>query len=180
MLFAGILSAYFIARISAGTSWPTASHLLPDGSTLMKPMYGLVNTILLISANSLVSLGVRLLLRGNSSSAWKAFAMALLLGSFFIGIKLSEYQQKVLHHLLPATADAEIPLGRVWSSYYFGLTGLHAVHVVLGLLMLAWLVFLGVTGYLGKRQHVLAQNVSSYWYLVDAVWLVLFPLLYFL
>jgi cytochrome c oxidase subunit III len=179
MLFAGLLAAFIVARSTLDKAWPAPTTLIPsDGVTLMKPALGWINTALLVSTNALVAFASRRLLRGSPATAWKAAALAILAASVFVGLKMYEYRGKIDHRLLPATANDVIPYGRVWASYYFGLTGIHAAHVVVGILLLWWIVFLGVTNKLGARHGVLLQNVSSYWYLVDGVWLIIFPLLY--
>jgi cytochrome c oxidase subunit 3 len=179
MLFAGLLAAFIAARTALDVRWPAPTTQIPsDGATLMKPALGWTNTALLVSANALVAFAARRLARGQSALAWKACAAAILLASVFVGVKFYEYDSKIEHRLLPATANEVIPYGRVWASYYFGLTGLHAVHVIVGILLLWWIVFNGIANRLGERQLVLLQNVSTYWFLVDAVWLIIFPLLY--
>jgi cytochrome c oxidase subunit 3 len=179
MLFSGILAAFIMARTTLDVKWPNPKTLIPsDGATLMNPTLGWINTGLLVTTNMLVAFASRRLRAGSPGLAWKASAFAILLASGFIGIKFWEYYGKIHHHLLPATAGDVIPYGKVWASYYFGLTGLHALHVLIGVLLLWWIVFRGVAQRLGERQVVLLQNISSYWYLVDGVWLVIFPLLY--
>lgn len=179
MLFSGILAAFIMARTTLDKSWPAPTTLIPsDGATLMNPTFGWINTGVLVTTNLLVAFASRRLRAGSPGLAWKAAAFAILLASGFIGIKFWEYYGKIHHHLLPATAGDVIPYGRVWASYYFGLTGLHALHVLIGVLLLWWIVFRGVAQRLGERQVVLLQNISSYWYLVDGVWLIIFPLLY--
>jgi cytochrome c oxidase subunit III len=179
MLFAGILAAFIMARTTLGMNWPKPTTLIPsDGATLMNPTLGWINTALLVTTNMLVALAARRLKGGSADVAWKAAAAGILLASAFVGIKFFEYYGKIHHRLLPATAGDVIPYGRVWASFYFGLTGLHAFHVLIGILLLWWIVFRGVAQRLGERQVVLLQNISSYWYLVDGVWLIIFPLLY--
>jgi cytochrome c oxidase subunit 3 len=179
MLFAGLLAAFIVARTTMDKDWPRPTTPIPsDGAALMKPTLGWINTGLLVSANALVAFASRRLFGGSPGAAWKAAAVALLLASVFVGVKFTEYRSKIDHHLLPATANDVLLNGRVWASYYFGLTGIHAVHVIVGILLLWWIVFLGVANKLGAKHNVLLQNISSYWYLVDGVWLVIFPLLY--
>jgi cytochrome c oxidase subunit 3 len=179
MLFSGFLASFIAARSTLDVNWPPPNTLIPsDGSTLMNPTLGWINTALLVTTNMMVAFASRRLQAGSAGIAWKAAAFAILLSSTFIGIKFFEYYGKIQHHLLPTTANDVMSNGRVWATYYFGLTGLHAVHVIVGILLLWWIVFRGVANRLGERQVVLLQNVSSYWYLVDGVWLIIFPLLY--
>ena len=179
MLFLALLSAYVVARSSAGPNWPKPTQALADGAALMNPWVGGANTALLLAANVLAAAAARSVAKNDNPGARNRLALAFGLGSLFLGVKLWEYSGKVHHHLLPATAGEHLPpVGRLWSSYYFGLTGLHAAHIVLGLACLLWLLLLAAAGRLAPRGTILAANVASYWLLVDIVWLVLFPLLY--
>ena len=71
-----------------------------------------------------------------------------------------------------------IPLGNLWSSLYFALTGIHALHVLGGLVMFGILLIMGLAGKLTPHHDVLVENVGLYWHFVDLVWIFLFPLLY--
>jgi cytochrome c oxidase subunit 3 len=73
-----------------------------------------------------------------------------------------------------------IPLGNLWSSLYFALTGIHALHVLGGLVMFAILLVMSLMGRLTPQHDVLVENVGLYWHFVDLVWIFLFPLLYLL
>jgi cytochrome c oxidase subunit 3 len=178
MLFAGWLSAYLAERIAAGSSWPTASTMLADGAPLMKLPLGTINTGFLLLTSAFVGMAARNVRLNHIQVATWCATIALCLASAFMGVKAFEYSEKIHHGLLPATAGEQLPMGRLWSSYYFGLTGLHGVHVVVGMLMLAWMTIVGVARRLDSRYAVAAANIASYWHLVDAVWIALFVTYY--
>jgi cytochrome c oxidase subunit 3 len=73
---------------------------------------------------------------------------------------------------------AVIPYGNVFASTYFCMTGFHALHVVLGMIMFLHAIGLGLLGKLGPRHATLVENYGLYWHFVDLVWIFLFPLLY--
>lgn len=73
---------------------------------------------------------------------------------------------------------AVIPYGNVFASSYFTMTGLHALHVVIGMVMFFHAILLGVFGRLGPRHETLIENYGLYWHFVDLVWIFLFPLIY--
>lgn len=73
-----------------------------------------------------------------------------------------------------------IPMGCLWSSLYFALTGIHALHVLGGLVMFGLVLMLYLLGRLGTQHEVLVENIGLYWHFVDLVWIFLFPLLYLL
>ncbi|HVJ80066.1 MAG TPA: cytochrome c oxidase subunit 3 [Planctomycetia bacterium] len=178
MLFAGWLSAFLAERIAAGSAWPNATTTLADGATLMKPALGAINTGFLLLTSAFVGLAARNVRRNRVQVATWCAAIALCLASAFMGVKAFEYSEKIHHGLLPATAGEHLPLGRLWSSYYFGLTGLHGVHVIVGMLMLAWMTIVGVARRLDSRYEVATANIASYWHLVDVVWIALFVTYY--
>ncbi len=73
-----------------------------------------------------------------------------------------------------------VPNGSLWSSLYFALTGIHALHVLGGLVMFGVVLMLYLMGRLGTQHEVLVENIGLYWHFVDLVWIFLFPLLYLL
>jgi hypothetical protein len=71
-----------------------------------------------------------------------------------------------------------IVYGNIFASTYFMMTGFHALHVIIGMLMFAGIIWLGTRGTLGPRHAVLVENCGLYWHFVDLVWIFLFPLIY--
>lgn len=71
-----------------------------------------------------------------------------------------------------------IRYGNQFASIYFIMTGFHALHVIIGMGMFGWLIWLGVDNQLGPKQEVLVENCGLYWHFVDLVWIFLFPLIY--
>ena len=85
------------------------------------------------------------------------------------------------HYYAPGGADESLPnMGgaNLWAGGYFALTGIHAIHVIAGLVAFAWPIVYAIRGTLTKDQYGLVENLGLYWHFVDIVWIFLFPLLY--
>jgi cytochrome c oxidase subunit 3 len=106
----------------------------------------------------------------------------LVLGTAFLAIKGIEYGRHIDEGLLPGRLYASTSLtGRgavIFYTLYWFATGLHAVHVTVGLVVLGWLALRVALGRIGAEDPVALEAGAMYWHLVDIVWLVLWPLLY--
>jgi cytochrome c oxidase subunit III len=145
--------------------------------------YGSVNTAVLLVSSYFVALGVHELRLGrNRRSAWLV-GVTILLGLAFLGIKTAEY----LHHF----SDGIFPGGwgrffvehpdpglKMFYTLYFCMTGLHAIHVIVGCGVLSFLLYKVATRGIGAwAPHPLAIG-AIYWHLVDVIWIFLWPLFY--
>ncbi len=140
------------------------------GQQTLNQAYGVVNTLLLLSSSWFVVLAVRRARAGASRHLPLLFALAGLCGLAFAVLKLAEYAEKVAAGLTLTRND--------FYMYYFVLTGLHFVHVLIGLGVLVFL-WHGVRVRPLNARHVnLIECGATYWHMVDALWIVLFPLLY--
>jgi len=106
-----------------------------------------------------------------------------LLGSTFLGVKVLEYSEKFTHHLVPGAHfqfhDAALKNGaEIYFSLYFGMTGLHATHMIFGGFVLVPLIVLAARGKFGPAWYTPIELFGLYWHFVDIVWIFLFPLLY--
>jgi cytochrome c oxidase subunit III len=108
--------------------------------------------------------------------------LTVALGSVFLGVKVVEYAEKFRHHLVPgAHFQFEGPLARpvqIYYSLYFAMTGLHALHMIIGIPILLTLAWLAHRGHYGPDYYVPVEFTGLYWHFVDIVWIFLFPLLY--
>jgi cytochrome c oxidase subunit 3 len=111
----------------------------------------------------------------------------IALGSVFLGVKAIEYSHKFHEHLVPGPSfdashfPAEMAdSAHMFFNLYFAMTGLHALHMVVGIGILIWLAILAGRGRFTPENHNLVEGVGLYWHFVDIVWIFLFPLLYLL
>jgi cytochrome c oxidase subunit 3 len=106
----------------------------------------------------------------------------LILGLVFLGIKGFEYAHKIEQGLFPAGGfiypGEQAHLARLFFSLYFTMTGLHAVHMIAGLLVIGFLAFLGWRGRFTASRVDPIELVGLYWHFVDVIWIFLFPLFY--
>jgi nitric oxide reductase NorE protein len=136
----------------------------------LNPDFGAINTIVLLISSLLVAMAVRAIRGGNSSVATFLIAGAFVCGLVFSGLKIAEWTEKVEAGLTPATND--------FYMYYFILTGLHWFHLIVGLVVLAVMLFLTRRPELNPRQFGFLEGGACFWHMVDLLWIVLFPLLY--
>ncbi|KAB2841785.1 cytochrome oxidase subunit III [bacterium] len=129
-------------------------------------LIGLVNTVILLTSSLTVVLAHDAAHHGDAGRAKRLMGLTILLGASFLGLKAYEYSHEVQAGFTPVA-------NLFWSFYYF-LTGLHALHIVAGLIAIA-VVMRGV----GRKENMQrVEYVGIYWHFVDVVWIFLFPLLY--
>lgn len=175
LLFGGILSAYVYYRVGDAAGFAL-------GSSRLDLVAGSLNTIVLLSSSLTMALAVRAAALEDRRAATIFLILTMALGATFLGIKLTEYQHKIHDGLLPGPnfrePASEIASTQLFYSFYFATTGLHAAHMVFGLVLLALMVgALHGRSSLERRRSRL-EMAGLYWHLVDIVWVFLFPLLY--
>jgi len=175
MFFGGLFTTYVAYR----SLFPGAfGHASNDLNVTL----GGINTAVLIASSLTMALAVHAAQLGHRGGlvAWLLVTMAF--GSVFLGIKAYEYAHKFHEGLVPGPyftyAGPEAPQAQLFFSIYFAMTGLHALHMVIGIGLLAWLVVAGWRGRFTAAWHNPVENVGLYWHFVDIVWIFLFPLLY--
>jgi nitric oxide reductase NorE protein len=162
-VFAAFFGVFLVVRLGQPEVFAASRPSLEVG-------LGLVNTIVLITSSLLVALGVRRAREGRRGTATRLVTAGAACGAAFLVIKVVEYSLEVAAGVVPTTNS--------FFMYYFVLTGIHAGHVVMGL------------GGLLAVRHVLrrprpapddlrtVETGATFWHMVDALWIVLFPLLY--
>jgi cytochrome c oxidase subunit III len=130
-----------------------------------------VNTICLLSSSLTIVLAVRAL-RGGSRVAFGVWwLITLLLGLDFLGGTASEWHRLIYQHGLTIRTN-------LFGTTYYSLVGLHALHVTIGLILIALVLILTMLGYVDERQAERTEMLSWYWHFVDAVWVVVFLTVY--
>jgi heme/copper-type cytochrome/quinol oxidase subunit 3 len=157
-LFLNLLFSYFYVAVqSAG--WP------PDGVPELR--LALPNTALLFLSSLTMWWAERGIRRGNRIQLGLGALATLVLGSAFLAIQGLEYAS---HRFTPQTD--------VYGSLFFTITGFHGAHVLVGLLMIAFVLARELAGGFTPARHLAVQNVALYWHFVDVVWLCVFASLY--
>lgn len=131
---------------------------------------GGLNTLVLLTSSWLVALAIHALREGRPRRASRCLLLAVCAGGTFVVLKSAEYVDKVAGGTTSATSD--------FFMWYFVLTGIHLIHVLLGLGLMIHLV-LGVrAGRYSNARIAVPESVATFWHLVDFLWILIFPLLY--
>jgi cytochrome c oxidase subunit 3 len=175
LFFGGLFTGYAVYR----TTYPQA---FAEASRHLDVVLGAVNTAVLICSSLTMALAVRAA-QFSQRAALIGFLLAtMLLGSVFLGVKVVEYSDKFAHHLVPGRAFTFVgphaPQAQLFFSFYFAMTGMHAVHMIIGLGILAVLVVLAWRGRFSSEYYAPIDISGLYWHFVDIVWIFLFPFLY--
>jgi len=177
MFFGGLFTAYVVYRSTLHGVFDAGSHALDI-------RLGAINTIILIGSSLTMALAVRGAQLGNRRTLATFLILTLVLGTAFLGIKAFEYSEKAAHHLIPGAGfqwHGPNPQNmQIFFSLYFIMTGLHALHMIIGAGLILWLLPKAAAGRYGPDYHHPIECFGLYWHFVDIVWIFLFPLLYLL
>ncbi len=161
MVFGGLMGSYILSRIAAGGWLDERAHV---NTTLAA-----INTLVLVTSSLTVVQAHAAVEAGQHARARQFLLLTVLLGCTFLGIKSYEYSVELHHGLTPAS-------GLFWS-FYYTMTGLHGLHVLVGIIM-NFALFLAAGGRAWKTVQHRVEYAGLYWHFVDVVWIFLFPLLY--
>ncbi len=175
MFFGGMFMAYIAYR----HAYP---HVFAEASQKLNVTLGLTNTIVLICSSLTMAMGVHSAALGKKKLLITFLILTLCLGGVFLGIKSIEYHDKYVHHEIPGHGfEFEGPDAQhatLYFSLYFGLTGLHATHMIIGFVILVILIVMAAKDKFTEKWHTPVEMFGLYWHFVDIVWIFLFPLLY--
>jgi cytochrome c oxidase subunit 3 len=172
MLFGAVVMGLLALRTWEASSFAAASHRL-------SLLAGTANTAILLTSSLLVAIAVEARAADRLRLAANLLALAALLGLAFLTIKGLEYRSEYQEGLMPGVGpkqDFPSPGARMFMDGYFVATGLHALHVATGIVLLG-----GASWRLRKSERAAAvtvENIGLYWHFVDIVWVFLFPILY--
>lgn len=176
LLFAGLFVYYGIMR-----------YLHPEafehGSSLLDWRWGLLNTVVLLYSSYTVACAVRCAQTNDQRGLQRNIVITFICGVAFLVIKFAfEYGPKWSEGKLPGIWYSypgwESPYEPQWWGLYWGATGVHASHVVIGLGLFVWMFFRARRKEFGPKHYNYVEGVGLYWHIVDIVWIFLFPMLY--
>jgi cytochrome c oxidase subunit 3 len=175
MFFGGLFLAYTVYRNLYPAAFAEASHHLDW-------RLGGINTAVLILSSLTMALAVRAAALGHRKQIVLFLIATVVLGSIFLGVKIVEYGDKFEHHLVPGPhfqfPGPNARPAQIFYSLYFAMTGLHALHMIIGIPILLILAWMAHRGRYGPAYHTPVEMTGLYWHFVDIVWIFLFPLLY--
>lgn len=176
MFFGGLFLTYTVNRAAYPGIFAEASHHLDV-------MLGTVNTAVLICSSMTMAMAVYSSQKGRRKALSIYLVLTIILGLGFLGIKAVEWIQKFQHHLVPgfhfqySPAAAAGP-AQLYFSLYFAMTGMHALHMVIGIGILTFLLVESVRGRYTPEYNTPVELSGIYWHFVDIIWIYLYPLLY--
>ena len=197
LFFGGLFFAYLLYRVWYFDAFAEASRTLDI--TL-----GALNTAVLIGSSLTMALGVRAAQTSQRSATVLWLILTILLGCVFLGVKVVEYADKFEHHHVPgpnfvwasehaaapaaegAAAEHAAPaddaalqgLTQIYFSLYFTMTGLHALHMIVGVGLMSVITWMAYKGRFDASYYTPVEMAGLYWHFVDLVWIFLFPMLY--
>jgi len=164
--------------------------------------WGTANTAVLISSSFTMAMGVWCAETRRKGGLVLCLVLTFILGIVFLGIKTIEYSEKIEKHHVPgfhyslnsflnpdsdeaakAAGDKPLPLDvarhtEIYFFLYFAMTGMHALHMIIGIAILGFMIFRARAGAYTAGHVTFVENFGLYWHFVDIVWIFLFPLLY--
>jgi len=176
IMFFGGLFTLFAVYVSA------YSEGFAEGSRHLDLVLGATNTVVLLGSSLTMAMAVRSAQTGRRNGQVVYLALTLLLGLTFLGIKAVEYAHKFEQHLVPGPSFSfASPVAQnvqLFFSFYFAMTGMHALHMVVGVVLLAILIVQAWRGRYTAEYFTPVEVSGLYWHFVDIVWIFLFPFLY--
>jgi len=177
LFFGGVLMAYMVYRV-----WYPDAFAVASSEIAILP--GAINTAVLILSSLTMALAVHAAQTGERSRIMFFLVVTMILGATFLGIKGYEYHEKYLEgHIpgfgLPFRFEPEYYRpAQIFFSLYFVMTGLHALHMIVGLGIMTWMFIWVKQGVISTDYYSPIEIAGLYWHFVDIVWIFLFPLLY--
>ena len=175
LFFGGLFCAFFIYRNWYFSSFVEAHHHLDK-------VMGAVNTTVLIFSSLTMALAVRSAQTNDKMKTVGFLALTIACAFAFLVVKYFEYTHKIHDGLLPGIHFAgkgfTSPHPGTFFAVYFMMTGIHGLHVVIGIGLILWILLRAQRGDFSSRYYAPVEGVGLYWHLVDLVWIYLFPLLY--
>ncbi|HUI93520.1 MAG TPA: cytochrome c oxidase subunit 3 [Chitinivibrionales bacterium] len=173
ILFGGLFLLYSMYRLTH----PADFHA---GSTELSRFFGTLNTCILITSSLTVALAILFLREGRIKAAAAYLLATIGFGCGFLIVKAFEWTAKFHHGLFPGAAHLlGLPKGEIlYFGLYYMMTGLHALHVIVGIVVLSVMLGRVLRGTVNASRPVYLMNAGLYWHLVDIIWIFLFPLFY--
>jgi cytochrome c oxidase subunit 3 len=173
ILFGGLFLLYSSYRYKN----PLDFHL---AAWELNRVLGTLNTLILITSSLSMALSIFFMQKGDRKLSGLFLLATIFFGLLFLGIKYVEWTTKIEHGLYPNSPRL---LGRskgeiLFFGLYYSMTGLHGLHVLVGIFILSVMFLLMMRGKINQNRSVPLENTGLYWHLVDIIWIFLFPLFY--
>jgi len=176
LFFGGLITSYIVLRALYPEVFLYGSHQLDW-------KLGGVNTLVLLISSLTMAFAVHAAHEGNQKGTYRYLIATMFFGAIFLVVKYFEYMAKVDHHLIPGTAsftfhDTDPGHAQIFFFLYFAMTGVHALHMIVGIGFVGWIARNVKKGMYTKDYYNPVEMTGLYWHFVDIVWIFLYPLLY--
>lgn len=175
LFFGGLFCAYIIYR-----AW--YPELFTEAALELNTFWGAVNTVVLIGSSLTVAMGIRSVQENQIKGLKINLLITIALAIVFMVIKGFEYSHKFHLGIFPGEyytfEGLEHPQAAIFFSIYYMLTGVHALHVIIGIGLMWWIYVRAKRGEFSSEYYTPVEITGLYWHLVDLIWIFLFPLLY--
>ncbi len=175
LFFGGLFVAYIVFR-----AWHP--DLFIAAAETLDVRLGALNTVVLIASSLTIALAIRAAQLNQQKHLLIYLGSTIALATTFMVVKYFEYTDKFAKGIYPGAAytytGLEHELASVFYSIYYMMTGLHGIHVIIGIGIIAWLMFKARKGAFTSEYYTPVEITALYWHLVDIIWIFLFPLLY--
>ncbi|MCL4551766.1 MAG: cytochrome c oxidase subunit 3 family protein [Bacteroidetes bacterium] len=173
LLFGGLFLVYAVYRYQYPQQFHIAAMELNTG-------IGTLNTIILLTSSLTVALSIAAIQKGNKFLSMILISTTLILAAMFMVNKFFEWSTKFSHDIYPGSKELTAkPNGQIlFYGLYFVMTGLHGLHVLVGMVVLTFMLVFIKKDIITKDSYAKLENSGLYWHLVDLIWIFLFPLFY--
>ena len=173
LLFGGLFLVYAVYRYQYQQQFHIAAMELNTG-------IGTLNTIILLTSSLTVALSIAAIQKGNKFLSMILISTTLILAAMFMVNKFFEWSTKFSHGIYPGSKELSAkPNGQIlFYGLYFVMTGLHGLHVLVGMVVLTFMLVFIKRDIITKDSYAKLENSGLYWHLVDLIWIFLFPLFY--
>ncbi len=175
LLFGGLFVAYGVFR-----AW--YPEMFYNAHKQLDVLLGSVNTIVLITSSVTMALAIRFIQVDKRKLTIAFLLLTLLFALTFLVIKYFEYSHKIELGQLPGNMYSFTGVQgnnpHIFFSIYFAMTGLHGIHVLIGMFVIGWVLSRTRKNHFSSEYYTPVEMAGLYWHLVDLIWIFLFPLLY--
>lgn len=175
LMFGGL----FVAFVIYHNRYP---EVFATGAQSVDWRLGATNTIVLLFSSLTMALSIHYVQKNRMQAAFNSLMITVLCGAIFMFIKYFEYSHKIHLGLLPGQwfhgdfkGIDNLPL---YFSFYYMMTGLHGIHVLLGMGLITWVSIRLKKGDFNPKKYTALEGVGLFWHIIDLIWIYLFPLLY--
>lgn len=181
MLFGGLFAAYILYHDAYAETFRA-------GGASLNWKLGSLNTAILLTSSFTMAMAVRAAQQSKKKAMLGFLVVTWLCAAGFMVVKYIEYTTKFEHGIGPGyffdphghylTDFAGLPFPNLYFALYFTMTGIHGLHVLVGMIVIGWLIWRGGKGHFHSGFYTPVDLVGLYWHVVDVIWIFLFPLLY--